>query len=277
MEIFRNIVDLTNHLEHIRKKDQKIGFIPTMGSIHQGHNSLIKESLNRNLFSISSIYVNPSQFNNKKDFTNYPKDEAKDLELLKENKCSAVYLPNQKEIYPEGIIVTNKIKEYRNILCDRYRSGHFDGVTTVIEKLFSIIKPQYAFFGEKDFQQLKIIKSLMNVLKLPIQIVSCPSIRDSSGMSLSSRYKNFNKQEKIFFWNLSRILKESILGIKKDINNFNVTNLKKRFRKIHINKIDYIEIRDEENLLLSQTNNNSRLFIALYINNIRIVDNFKIY
>jgi len=277
MKIFRNKADLRGHLDHIKRKSKKIGFIPTMGGIHQGHISLIAESLNRNLHSVSSVFVNPSQFNNDKDFLSYPKNEDKDTKLLGKNNCSVTYLPNVRDIYPKGLKVVPKVKEFRDILCDKYRPGHFDGVTTVVERLFDIVQPDYVFFGEKDYQQLKIIKSLVHLLKLPVQVVACPSIRNSNGMSLSTRYKNFNKEQKILFSSLSKIIKKNIIKIKKNINNFNEITLKKDIGEININNIDYIEIRNEKNLLISKKNKNSRLFIALYIDSIRVVDNFKIY
>ena len=192
MKILENKRELDELLAKIRTNGTKIGLIPTMGSIHNGHLSLVENSMKENFFSITSIFINPTQFNDLKDFKKYPQNKKQDIEKLNTVKCDAVFFPQIEELYPEGIKRKKTISKYRDILCDKFRSGHFDGVTTVVKSLFDIVTPDAVFFGEKDFQQLKIIKELIKKNNLPIKLIDCPSVRSKNGMSLSSRYNNFN-------------------------------------------------------------------------------------
>jgi len=277
MEIIRNRKDLNTLLRAKRREKLKIGLIPTMGSIHQGHISLVKNSKKKGLFSIVTIYINPTQFNNRTDYLNYPKSLDKDFEKLIAIDCNAVYLPQQKEIYPKIVQSKKTIKNYRNILCDKFRPGHFDGVTTVVEALFRIVNPDEAFFGEKDYQQLKIIKSLNLNLNLNIKIHSCVSIRMKNGISFSSRFNNLSPAEKKILNNFSKKIINLISKLKLNISSVNLNDFKNELAKIGITKIDYFEIRDEEKLALSKTCQQSRLFIGVFIGQIRIIDNFVLY
>ncbi len=277
MEILENKKNLDVFLSIIREKSHKIGLIPTMGSIHKGHLSLVEKSKKTNCFSLATIFINPTQFNDPKDFNRYPQNRDLDIARLKEIQCDALYFPQTEELYPNGIISQKTIFDYRDILCDKFRPGHFDGVTTVVKSLFDIIKPDHAFFGEKDFQQLKLIQKIVENNKSPILIHPCDSVRMLNGISFSSRYKNFlSSQEKDFDKAANKII-NSVLELKKKIDVKNLENLKEELIKINIKKIDYLEIRDEKNLLPTVTNNNARLFIAFYIDNIRIIDNFILY
>ena len=276
MKIFRNINELNILLAQIKEKKIPIGLITTMGCIHKGHLSLIKKPIKNDFFTLTTIYINPTQFDNKKDYLNYPKKEQDDIVKLKNIDCNVLYLPKQKDVYPNGLNSKKTVTKYRNILCDKFRPGHFDGVTTVVESLLKIIKPNHAYFGEKDFQQLKIIQNLNEQLKLNIKIHACPSIRLQNGLSLSSRYNNFSTTEKIIF---NKCAYQISLLIKKLKNNakINLEDFKFILYDEGIKKIDYIEIRNEESLSLSNTINQSRLFIALYIGSIRVIDNFILY
>ena len=196
MKIFRNKIELDNHLVEIRKKDQEIGLIPTMGSIHKGHKSLVEKCIDTNFFSLATIYINPTQFDNKSDFENYPRDEEIDISKLAKINCDALFFPSKENMYPNGLKSQREISDYREILCDKFRPGHFDGVTTVVKALFDLTQPDHAYFGEKDFQQLKLIEKLVQKNALPIVIHACPSIRLENGISYSSRFKNFSTQEK---------------------------------------------------------------------------------
>ena len=277
MKIFEKKKDLDQALAKIREEGQKIGLIPTMGSIHKGHLSLVKKSKKMNFYSIVSIFVNPTQFEDKKDFKDYPDNKDIDIKELKKINCDAIYFPSINEIYPKEIKSKKTIYDFRNILCDRFRAGHFDGVTTVVDSLFNIIKPDYAFFGEKDFQQLKIIVKLVEILNYKITIVSCPSVRYENGMSYSSRYKNFNKEQKIIFNEIAVIINHYIKNLKVKIDFNTLEKLKKDLLKSKIKKIDYIEIREEKNLEKINKNNQARLFLAFYLDKIRVVDNFLLY
>ena len=277
MKILENKRELDELLAKIRTKGTKIGLIPTMGSIHNGHLSLVENSMKENFFSITSIFVNPTQFNDLKDFKKYPKNKKQDIEKLNTVKCDAVFFPQIEELYPEGIKSKKTISKYRDILCDRFRPGHFDGVTTVVKSLFDIVTPDAVFFGEKDFQQLKIIKELIKKNNLPIQLIDCPSVRSKNGMSLSSRYNNFNTNQEILFNQISLKVNDCVNLLKKQIDINNLKNLNQYLEEDKKIKVDYLEVRDDDELLLTQKNKNARLFISFYIEDIRIIDNFKLY
>ena len=277
MKILENKRELDELLAKIRTKGAKIGLIPTMGSIHDGHLSLVENSIKENFFSITSIFVNPTQFNDLKDFKKYPQNKKQDIEKLNTVKCDAVFFPQIEELYPEGIKRKKTISKYRDILCDKFRPGHFDGVTTVVKSLFDIVTPDAVFFGEKDFQQLKIIKELIKKNNLPIQLIDCPSVRSKNGMSLSSRYNNFNTNQEILFNQISLKVNDCVNLLKKQIDINNLKNLNQYLEEDKKIKVDYLEVRDDDELLLTQKNKNARLFISFYIEDIRIIDNFKLY
>jgi len=277
MKILENKRELDELLAKIRTNGTKIGLIPTMGSIHNGHLSLVENSMKENFFSITSIFVNPTQFNDLKDFKKYPQNKKQDIEKLNTVKCDAVFFPQIEELYPEGIKRKKTISKYRDILCDKFRPGHFDGVTTVVKSLFDIVTPDAVFFGEKDFQQLKIIKELIKKNNLPIQLIDCPSVRSKNGMSLSSRYNNFNTNQEILFNQISLKINDCVNLLKKQIDINNLKNLNQYLEEDKKIKVDYLEVRDDDELLLTQKNKNARLFISFYIEDIRIIDNFKLY
>ena len=276
MKIIRKTNELEQILVLIKDKGQSIGSVLTMGNLHDGHLSLIKEAQLNNDFVVRSIFINPTQFNNETDFSSYPKTIDDDIAKLEKIGCNLLFLPEIQEIYPADLLKQNIVKNFRGILCDKYRPGHFDGVTTVVDIFFSIIKPNTSYFGEKDFQQIKIIQELVKIKNHNIKIISCPSIRDDRGMSLSSRNSKFTNDELKIFNQLGSKIDEFINLCKKS-SNINFDNFKKQILENSINKIDYIEIRNENNLEITSVYSESRLFIALYIGEIRIIDNFKLY
>ena len=277
MKIIRKTNELEQILVLIKDKGQSIGSVLTMGNLHDGHLSLIKEAHINNDFVVTSIFINPTQFNNETDFSSYPKTIDDDIAKLEKIGCDLLFLPEIQEIYPGDLLKQNIVNNFRGILCDKYRPGHFDGVTTVVDIFFSIIKPNASYFGEKDFQQIKIIQELVKIKNHNIKIVSCPSIRDDSGMSLSSRNSKFTNVQSKIFNQLGSKIYEFINFCKKKSSNINLDNFKKQILENSINKIDYIEIRNENNLEITDVSSKARLFIALYIGEIRIIDNFKLY
>lgn len=277
MKIIRKTDELQQILVLIKDKGQSIGSVLTMGNLHDGHLSLIKEAQLNNDFVVTSIFINPTQFNNETDFSSYPKTIDDDIAKLEKIGCDLLFLPEIQEIYPGDLLKQNIVNNFRGILCDKYRPGHFDGVTTVVDIFFSIIKPNASYFGEKDFQQIKIIQELVKIKNHNIKIVSCPSIRDDSGMSLSSRNSKFTNDQSKIFNQLGSKIYEFINFCKKKSSNINLDNFKKQILENSINKIDYIEIRNENDLEITDVSSKARLFIALYIGEIRIIDNFKLY
>ena len=277
MKIIRKTNELEQILVLIKNKGQSIGSVLTMGNLHDGHLSLIKEAQLNNDFVVTSIFINPTQFNNETDFSSYPKTIDDDIAKLEKIGCDLLFLPEIQEIYPGDLLKQNIVNNFRGILCDKYRPGHFDGVTTVVDIFFSIIKPNTSYFGEKDFQQIKIIQELVKIKNHNIKIVSCPSIRDDRGMSLSSRNSKFTNDQSKIYNQLGSKIYEFINFCKKKSSNINLDNFKKQILENSINKIDYIEIRNENNLEITDVSSKARLFIALYIGEIRIIDNFKLY
>ena len=277
MKIIKNKQEFSEFILKIKDSGKKIGLIPTMGSIHKGHISLVKKSKKLNCFSIVTIFINPAQFNNKNDYFEYPRNYEQDINSLKKIDTDLVFLPTSKDIYPKGVKIKKTIFDYRNILCDKFRPGHFDGVTTVVKLLFDLVDPNYAFFGEKDYQQLKIIQKLTEDNNLRILIKPCASIRMLNGLSFSSRYNNFLSHQEIIFDNVAKQIMISVFNLRKKIDIKILKNLTIELKKLNIKKIDYLEIRDEKNLQPSLKNKKSRLFLAFYINEIRIIDNFILY
>ncbi len=188
LKIISSIKEMQKISLNIRKKDtHKISVIPTMGALHEGHLSLIKKAQEKKIITIVTIFVNPIQFDDKKDLTNYPSNLKNDIHKLKSIGVNYLFTPNIKDIYPEGYKTKVVVENLKNHLCGLKRPGHFDGVTSVVLKIFNITLPHKAFFGEKDLQQLIIIKQMVNDLNLPIKVISHPIVREKSGLAMSSR------------------------------------------------------------------------------------------
>ena len=277
MKIVKKISEIKQIVSDLQKNKKEINLVPTMGSIHAGHLSLLSEAKKFDGINIVSIFVNPAQFNDIEDFNNYPNTFKEDVEKLSKTNCDIIFAPNKNEIYPESIKTKKIVFEYRGILCDLYRLGHFDGVTKIVNILFNLLQPSKVFFGEKDFQQLKIIEQLIFQNNMKIDLVKCSSIRDSHGMSLSSRYSNFNDADKIRFVNCAKKINFNLIKLKKNFDKKIIDNIKYQLRSEGVSEIDYCEVRNEEDLNVSITNKSSRLFVAFYLNKIRVIDNFILY
>jgi pantoate--beta-alanine ligase len=277
MKIIKNISEITQIVSDLHKNKKQINLIPTMGNIHAGHLSLLTEAKKFNGTNIVSIFVNPAQFNEENDFTNYPKTFDTDVDLLAKAHCEIIFAPSIKEIYPRGANSEKTVFKYRDILCDISRSGHFDGVTTIVKILFDLIKPFRVFFGEKDFQQLKIIEQLIIQNNLKINLIKCPSIRDLNGMSYSSRYSTFSQNQRLQFDECAKIINSKLINLKKNLNQEILQIIEDELKSTGISNIDYCEVRSEENLNISKLNEKSRLFIAFYLSKIRVIDNFILY
>tara|TARA_B100000674_G_scaffold497616_1_gene532087 strand:- start:342 stop:1175 length:834 start_codon:yes stop_codon:yes gene_type:complete len=276
MKIIKKFDELNKILEPVKYAKKSIGLVLTMGNIHQGHLSLVDKARSDNEFVVVSIFINPTQFNNKDDFNYYPRTLNADIEKLELSNCDLLFLPEITDIYPNGFSTEKTILKYRNILCDKFRPGHFEGVTTVVDVFFELIKPTNSYFGEKDFQQLKLVTELVKTKKYNINIVSCLSIRDQYGMSLASRNTMFTEEQQQTFKQLSEKIYNFINLLKQKKIKLDFQILKKDLLNINISKIDYLEIRDEKDLQITNSFNDSRLFIALYIDQVRIIDNFKL-
>tara|TARA_Y100000741_G_scaffold14465_1_gene11385 strand:- start:994 stop:1806 length:813 start_codon:yes stop_codon:yes gene_type:complete len=270
MKIIKNIFELNKAIKNYKN----IGFVPTMGGIHRGHTSLIKASQRKNFKTIVSIFVNPNQFNKKKDFNNYPRNITKDIQILKKNKVNYLFTPNIKELYKRKMKKFT-LKKNEKVLCAKFRPGHFEGVLDVMNRLLSLIKSKHVFMGEKDFQQYLLIKKILGK-KFKIKIVRCPIVRDKNKIALSTRNNLLNKDSIRIASNIAKKLlslkrKTTLSKMKLPINFFKI---KSDFEKRYKIKFDYLEIRDEKNLQLNNFKSKYRFFIAYNINNIRLIDNF---
>ena len=270
MKILLDNIDLNEALlDHTN-----IGFVPTMGSLHGGHISLIKKSLKLSNKTIVSIFINPKQFNKKEDYKKYPRNIKKDLKILKKLKVDFVYLPKNKSIYEFKNKIKIKINKKDKILCAKYRKGHFEGVIDVMTRLTKIVNPSKIFMGEKDFQQLLLVKRYVEK-NFKSKIISCKTIRDKNKLALSSRNillnkDNLNKAGKIA--NNLIIFKKKLLK-KKNFNDL-IFIKKNELKKKYDIKIDYLELRNTKNLKLTNKIKNTKIFIAYYIDKVRLIDNF---
>ena len=245
-----------------------------MGSLHKGHISLVKKSLKECRKTIVSIFVNPTQFNNNYDFKNYPRNNTKDLSILKKLKIDFLYMPKENDVYNLKKKSLIKLQKNEKILCAKFRKGHFEGVIDVMERLTNIIKPQKVYMGEKDFQQLYLVKKYIEK-KNNIKIIPCRTIRNKNKLAYSSRNKLLNKSDLI---KAGKISKEMISFKKNLIGNTNIKNRITKKKKELISsfniKFDYIELRNILNFKTTNKIKNSKLFMAYYIKKVRLIDNF---
>ncbi len=287
MQIIRTISEMQQFSQEQREKGKKISFVPTMGFLHEGHLSLIEIGRSKADIVISSIFVNPTQFGPNEDFKTYPRDEKGDFEKLESVKTNAVFVPTPEEIYPDNFQTTVHLSEITQGLCGKSRPTHFDGVSTVVLKLFHIVNPDYAIFGEKDYQQLALIRQMAKDLHLRIEIIGAPILRNEHGLALSSRNSYLSDQEQ----KEALVLSQAIVQAQKiyQAGETKVSNLieeaKKIVRTAPSAVIDYLEIVDSKTLKpLSSLpslykgerageGSRARILLAVKIGKTRLIDN----
>jgi len=280
MEIFEHIAPLQEKIKDYRNRDISIGFVPTMGALHAGHLSLVKCSKKQNDITVVSIFVNPDQFNDKDDFINYPKTLDTDLQMLRQVSCDNVFIPGEKEIYPEPDNRTFNFNGLDTIMEGKFRPGHFNGVAKIVVRLFDIVKPHRSYFGYKDFQQLVIIRHVINQLKIPVEIVSCPIIREENGLAMSSRNLRLNKAERTLASNISKVL----FHVRDHCHQFASVGAVKEYvlhqlSDIHHIEVEYFDIVDEKDLqpATSLRSPAGKVgCIAAWIGGVRLIDNVNI-
>ena len=279
MKVLKSKKTLIDYVERQREMGKKIGFAPTMGALHEGHLSLYKAAKKENDEVISSIFVNPTQFNNPDDFQKYPKTLEKDLELLEKAGVDAVYVPNVEEMYPDGL----NSKKYNfdgleNEMEGKYRPGHFDGVGTIVEELFRQVQPHNAYFGEKDYQQLAIIKKMIEKTKLPVKIHGVPTLREEDGLAMSSRNVRLTETQR----KEATIIYETLEKVKEWFKVLSVEEIKLRVLEIFRNsnfELEYFVIADEKTLKETDyfyKDKNYRAFIVAYADTVRLIDNMHL-
>ena len=278
MNIFRTKAELQDKITQLKGKNYSIGFVPTMGALHEGHISLVKCCNKENDITVVSIFVNPTQFNDREDYEKYPRNVQKDIDWLKKFDCDIVFNPSETEIYPEP---DNRIFNFGNldkILEGYYRPGHFNGVAKIVSKLFDYVRPHKAYFGEKDFQQLAIIRQLTVKENMNIEIVGCPIVREEDGLAMSSRNKRLNCEERKNAAEISKVLFES--REKKDELTIEETKnqVKDQLNKNGYINVEYFDIVNEKDLKPVHScaeDKDIRGVIAAWVGPIRLIDNIK--
>ena len=279
--LVHTIKEAREQVKQWKKEGLTVGLVPTMGALHNGHLSLIKKAVEKCDKVVVSVFVNPIQFCPGEDLDKYPRTLEADKKLCEDNGVSIVFAPTPTEMYGEGQMRTNDFLTYVippffyvNKLCGKSRVGHFDGVCTVVNKLFNIVQPDYAFFGQKDAQQLIIIKKMVKDLNIPVEIIPCPIVREDSGLALSSRNKYLSEEGKKYALALSQILNNIKLCYKKGITD--VEALKEtayKFLNEH-HELEYLEFMNEDNLdEMKKADDKTRVFIACKVGGVRLIDN----
>ena len=277
MKIFKSKSDIANELNSFRNTKHGIGFVPTMGALHKGHLSLVKKSLNKNSITVVSIFTNPTQFNNSEDYISYPQDLNQDCFLLKKiSNNIIVFAPTVKDLYSNNIKVNNyDFNGLDKFMEGQFRIDHYNGVATVVEILFNIICPDRAYFGEKDYQQLTIIKNL----GFDVDIIPCETLRDKNGLALSSRNIHLSNESQIIACEIYKNLnyaRENFKSLSFGKLKRNIIKNLKTFEQI---KLEYLHIADTKFLIPSEKmdiKKKYRVFIAVFIDGIRLIDNIAL-
>ena len=272
----KTISKISEFLELRDKLSQNIALIPTMGSIHEGHISLIKTAKKYAEIVVVTIFVNPIQFNSKDDYNSYPNTLEKDKEILIKNEIDILFCPSNSEIYPDDFNTYVHVNRFIKTLEGKYRNGHMEGVATIVTKLFNITKPEYAIFGEKDFQQLLLIKAFVRDLNMPVKIISSKTIRDKDGLALSSRNEKLSLEEKISSVEIIKSLKMAFQKItsgekssQKIIDLINVY-----LSKFELIKVEYVSIRHPQTFeTINTIKEECVILIAVFVGNVRLIDN----
>ena len=280
MNVYNFIVDIQRFVEEKHNLGLKVGFVPTMGALHEGHISLINRAKKENDIVVCSVFVNPIQFNNPADLEKYPRTPEKDIEKLEQAGCDAVFMPTAEEMYPNKVEDHYDFGDLERVMEGACRPGHFNGVAIVVRKLFEIVTPNRAYFGEKDFQQLAIINKMVSDLNMNLEIVPCPIIREHDGLAMSSRNVRLNETERAIAPKIFATLNDSIT--KKDV--MSPAEMKnyalKKYAEIKEFDVEYVEITDEINLKSIENwdeCDHARIFVALQLGPVRLIDNVRIF
>lgn len=278
MDIIKTVAELKDRLDECRKGDKSVGFIPTMGALHKGHGDLVIYSVKENDITVVSIFVNPTQFNNSDDLKLYPRTPERDYNLLEGLGVDIVFTPSVSEIYP---VPDNRVFDFGGldkVMEGEYRAGHFNGVAQVVSKLFNIILPDKAYFGEKDFQQLSIVKQLVKQLNMTVEIIGIPIVRELSGLAMSSRNQRLTEEEKITASAIYRVLKESVSMITDYSPKITSSQVIEALNSIPGLRVEYFSIVDSDSLATISTWDSAKSIvgcIAVYCGEVRLIDNIR--
>lgn len=280
MKLFEKIVDLQNELFEVRKEGKKMGLVPTMGALHQGHASLVKRSVKENDVTVVSVFLNPTQFNDKADLERYPRNLDADCKLLEECHADYVFAPSVKEMYPTPDNRQFNFPPVTTVMEGAKRPGHFNGVCQVVSRLFYIVRPDRAYFGEKDWQQIAVVKRLVKYINMNVEIVECPIVREADGLAMSSRNSLLTPEERAIAPNIYKVLKESVEYSKNHTVEETHNKVVNDINAIDGLEVEYFEIVDGNTLLDVKDWNDSPYIvgcITVYCGHtpIRLIDHIK--
>ena len=276
--IERSLSGLRARTAEWRNAAETIGVVPTMGALHQGHLSLARAARAKCDRVIVTIFVNPKQFNDPDDLKNYPRTEEEDARKLESIGVDLIYVPEPDQIYPDGFATTVSVSGLTDMLCGESRPGHFDGVATVVSKLFIQTSADFAFFGEKDYQQLQIVRRMAADLDLPVEVVGCPTIREEDGLAMSSRNLLLSDRSRIKAPVLAEVMEDMRAQLQGGaVMSEIIEDAKARVMAAGFNEIDYLELRDGGDLsLLDRAKPEARLFAAAWLAGVRVIDNVAV-
>ena len=282
--LLHTIAEVREQVKEWKKQGLTVGLVPTMGALHNGHKSLIEKSVAKCDKTVVSVFVNPIQFCPGEDLDKYPRTLDEDTKLCDTIGADIVFAPSPAEMYPDAQMLSNDFLTYVippffyvNKLCGKSRVGHFDGVCTVVNKLFNIVQPDFAFFGEKDRQQLIILKKMVKDLNIPVDIIPCPIVREESGLALSSRNKYLSANGKKEALVLSKILNNIKICYNKGIKDINALKETAYSMLNENHSLEYLEFRDKSNLEEKETaDSDTIVFIALRVEDVRLIDNIEL-
>lgn len=276
MQIFQTVAELQNCLNALRNSGKTIGFVPTMGALHAGHISLVKKAKETNDYAVTSIFVNPTQFNNADDLAKYPRIPAQDLPLLENAGCDFVFMPAVEEMY-HGNTVSDRgniqLGSLGEVMEAKHRPGHFDGVITIVRKLFEASGKCKAYLGQKDFQQLAVVRLLVKSENIPVEIIPCPIVREEDGLAMSSRNMRLTAEQR----KAATILSKALFAVKSHWGSESIAELNARAEKIIATEsavqLEYFSIADRDTLLPITEKKNAVICVAAYLGDIRLIDN----
>ena len=280
MEVLRTNDEMTKWREERYRKGQIVGFVPTMGYLHRGHLALIEEALRRADEVVVSIFVNPTQFGPGEDLDQYPQDLEQDLKLCRDLGVQAIFAPEVEEMYPSGFQTRVQVEHITQNLCGLHRQGHFSGVALVVTKLFCAIRPHLAVFGEKDFQQLVVIKRLSKDLNLGVEVVAHPTVREPDGLAMSSRNKYLSEEERNSALSLSRSLQAARNMVAEGERQVDVllARVKEMIEAEPHTRIQYVQVVDEETVAdIDEVTPKAVMAMAVFVGQARLIDNMRLW
>ena len=277
-DVVRRVADLRTRVAAWRQNGESVGLIPTMGALHEGHLTLVHAAKKENARAIATLFVNPSQFGPQEDLAAYPRDEATDRRLLGKAQCDLLFAPDVSEMYPPGFATTITVAGLTEHLCGPHRPGHFAGVATVVSKLLNQAQADRAYFGEKDFQQLQVIRRMARDLDIPTAIVGVPTVREADGLAMSSRNRYLSAGERQQSATFPRLLREAAKNLADGREaESEIEKIRQGITAAGFRKIDYVTLADRDTLQpLARANKGARLFAAAWLGRTRLIDNWPV-